>query len=305
MDNSNINQLLNAADQALVDFSDSDLSGNVGDRSPAVISTHQSEPAQANPAATLPSQLGGIGGIGSSMIGFTDSMGDSLDSPDIPIRVPKDPIDSVSSSDMSRVQAPPSRLPVQAPPSRPPVQAPPSRQPVQSRPPQPAPRRMPDHRVQQTMRNIAARHQVPNGDPRPSQRQGVPQRQGSPQRRSSPGPAGASEGQGQARPPVQQSAPAPTPVPVQNTPDLDQGGIIDPNDPNVNALVDANVDVPNVPAIPDHMTSLMGYSIPTSTLYFILVLLLIAVGLYFLTTPPAPKEDKKKKKKDDEEEEEE
>ena len=35
--------------------------------------------------------------------------------------------------------------------------------------------------------------------------------------------------------------------------------------------------------LPSHLTSIFGYNIPTSTLYFIIVLVIIAVGLYFLT----------------------
>lgn len=42
-----------------------------------------------------------------------------------------------------------------------------------------------------------------------------------------------------------------------------------------------------------HLTTFFGYSIPTSTLYFIIVLVLIAIGLYFLTA-----EKKKDKEKD-------
>ena len=33
-----------------------------------------------------------------------------------------------------------------------------------------------------------------------------------------------------------------------------------------------------------HLTNIMGYNIPTSTLYFIIVMIIIAVGLYFLTS---------------------
>jgi hypothetical protein len=43
-----------------------------------------------------------------------------------------------------------------------------------------------------------------------------------------------------------------------------------------------------------HLTSIMGYNIPTSTLYFIIVLVAIAVGLYFMTTDR--KKDKEKDK---------
>lgn len=43
-----------------------------------------------------------------------------------------------------------------------------------------------------------------------------------------------------------------------------------------------------------HMTSLMGYNIPTSTLYFIIVMVIIAVAVYFLTAEK--KKDKEKEK---------
>jgi hypothetical protein len=61
--------------------------------------------------------------------------------------------------------------------------------------------------------------------------------------------------------------------------------------------VDANAaDVGlDAPPIPDHMTSLMGYSIPTATLYFIFVMLLISFGIYYLTSPAKKPEPKKKK----------
>ena len=49
--------------------------------------------------------------------------------------------------------------------------------------------------------------------------------------------------------------------------------------------------------VPDHITKIMGYSIPTSTLYFLAVLVVIAVILYFLTKE---KEKPKKKKEKDE-----
>ncbi|VBB17882.1 hypothetical protein YASMINEVIRUS_345 [Yasminevirus sp. GU-2018] len=39
----------------------------------------------------------------------------------------------------------------------------------------------------------------------------------------------------------------------------------------------------NKVALPSHLTNIFGYNIPTSTLYFIIVLVIIAVGLYFLT----------------------
>lgn len=49
-----------------------------------------------------------------------------------------------------------------------------------------------------------------------------------------------------------------------------------------------------------HMSSLLGYNIPTSTLYFIIVLVIIAVGLYFLTAEKKRDKDTKNKKKDSE-----
>lgn len=54
--------------------------------------------------------------------------------------------------------------------------------------------------------------------------------------------------------------------------------------------------------VPSHMTSLMGYLIPTSTLYFIIVLLIIAVAIYFLTSekkkPIESEQSEDEKKKD-------
>lgn len=45
-----------------------------------------------------------------------------------------------------------------------------------------------------------------------------------------------------------------------------------------------------------HMTSLLGYNIPTSTLYFITVMIIITISLYFLTAEKKKDKDKEKKK---------
>ena len=65
--------------------------------------------------------------------------------------------------------------------------------------------------------------------------------------------------------------------------------------------VDANAADVGLDAlpVPDHMTSLMGYSIPTATLYFIFVMLLIAFGIYYLTSPAKKPEPKKKEHKNE------
>jgi hypothetical protein len=51
-----------------------------------------------------------------------------------------------------------------------------------------------------------------------------------------------------------------------------------------------------------NMTSLMGYNIPTSTLYFIIVLIVIAVALYFLTAKKKDRTREKDREKDREKE---
>jgi hypothetical protein len=324
MDSSNIEKLISMADQALVDFSDSDLSANLGDRAPVVIPTSADQPsaqpsvqpsaqpsvqpAVEAPPVNNPSSSGvasvSTGDLMKTVAEFTDSMADSLDSPDVPagIRLPQDPIDSVSSTDTSRISnrpqmaarsvVPPSaQRSVQ---SQPQSRAPPSNRPS-VRPPTGGarpPLRMPNHRptVEQTMRNIATRHNLQNGasgPPRPR-----------PPTQSAPPVAN----QVPAVPP--QNAPT-APAQEPNPPALDPNQVPHPA-PDQNGGAQNGVPPAGDPAapvaLPDHMTSLMGYSIPIATLYLILVLVLIAVALYFWTAPPPPKTDKKKKKKDDDDE---
>lgn len=55
--------------------------------------------------------------------------------------------------------------------------------------------------------------------------------------------------------------------------------------------------------VKEGMTSLFGFSLPTSTLYFIIACIVIAILLYYLTSPSAPsKKEKKGKKKEESEE---
>lgn len=54
--------------------------------------------------------------------------------------------------------------------------------------------------------------------------------------------------------------------------------------------------VPAGDALKSHMTSLMGYNIPTTTLYFIIVMIIIAVALYFLTAEKKRDKEKEKEK---------
>ena len=76
-----------------------------------------------------------------------------------------------------------------------------------------------------------------------------------------------------------------------NTVDVTDGTVIQ----------DADTNIPNMQYdVPDHMTSLMGYLIPTKTLYFILVITIIATVIYFLTAekkktdvPDEEKEDRR------------
>jgi hypothetical protein len=86
--------------------------------------------------------------------------------------------------------------------------------------------------------------------------------------------------------------------------DFENGYIDNPNEtvPDTKQLSGAGLKKLQQ-VIPMHMTSLMGYLIPTSTLYFILMLVVIAIAIYFLTTEKKPtniddEKDKDKKKKD-------
>jgi hypothetical protein len=58
----------------------------------------------------------------------------------------------------------------------------------------------------------------------------------------------------------------------------------------------SRVVVPTKNIQKSHMTSLMGYNIPTTTLYFIIVMCVIAIALYFLTAEKKKDKDKQKKK---------
>jgi hypothetical protein len=322
------------ADQTMVDFSDSDLSGNLGDRAPAVITTREPE----NLTSALADSLAASTKIGE----FTDSMADSLDSPNVPIgiKLPQDPIDSISSSDMSKVsnrlngRPGASALPQRGPPTGPPsgprpgqrlTQLPPQFSQEQTRgPPQRGPQRphrsgpptgggrppvrMPDPRasVQQTMKSIAARHNLQNQNQAQNQAQNQTQTQGNPVNNRSVGDRAGIIDPNQTNGQVQAND-------LQGDGQPQEGGQLQPQDGGQPQPQDSEQlqggEQPDVqgaqPVIPDHMTSMMGYSIPTTTLYLILVLVLIAVGLYFWTAPPAPKDKSKGKKKKKEEEEEE
>lgn len=78
---------------------------------------------------------------------------------------------------------------------------------------------------------------------------------------------------------------------------LENNSMNDPNELNneQNAIVSQN----------SHLTNIMGYNIPTTTIYFIVILIVIAIGLYFLTAekkqPIKNDHDKNKQKEDIEE----
>jgi len=73
--------------------------------------------------------------------------------------------------------------------------------------------------------------------------------------------------------------------------------IVVPNNDNGTPNTDNNGTIQ-----PAHLTNIFGYNIPTSTLYFIIILVLIAVGLFFLTAekkkPVKHDSDKNKRKEE-------
>ena len=330
MDSSNIDNLISMADQAMIDFSDSDLSGNIGDRSPEMSSAHTAPSAPASIPSIISSKTSGD---------FTDSMADSLDSPEVPagIRVPQDPTDSISSSSMTNAQT--SRSVGSVPITRSKQVNQPSHQPSHQYPQQQMrqptkqvsrpqdnsryvpvaqpPLRMPNPRasVEQTMRNIATRHNL-QGTSAPQTRLQNVQNMQSAQTVQNSRQMNPIDGQRRTVAPVN---PQPKQIgsdnnqQVQNNPDqLANDQLDDPINPqDINQLddqIDGQNNGPNNGPnndsnvntnLPDHMMSVMGYAIPIATLYLILILVMIAVGLYFWTAPPTPKkEDKKKKEKD-------
>lgn len=91
-------------------------------------------------------------------------------------------------------------------------------------------------------------------------------------------------------------------VDVDNTSDISNISNGVETETNNNAPTDNNGSTnSNDTQQPTHLTNLFGYNIPTSTLYFIIVLVLIAVGLFFLTAEKKKpiKHDLDKKRKDD------
>jgi uncharacterized membrane protein len=74
---------------------------------------------------------------------------------------------------------------------------------------------------------------------------------------------------------------------------------------NTNVTSDLSDDiVPNNTNNTSHLTNIMGYNIPTTTIYFIAILVIIAVALYFLTAekkkPIIPESEKGKRKEENE-----
>lgn len=63
---------------------------------------------------------------------------------------------------------------------------------------------------------------------------------------------------------------------------------------NSNSVIKPGTDQQSTITI-QNITTIFGYTLPTSTLYFIIALLMIAIGLYFVTS-----DKRKKKKKEDE-----
>jgi hypothetical protein len=282
MDSLNISKLIKESSGVLVDFSDSDISTNINDRSPTVMST----------GIGLDSLTGSLADI------------DSLDSPDLPIKKPTDPVNSVSSSDINSVKA----NQVSSPAQHRHMRQMQSMQPIQSRPMQQRPMQqrpmqvqqrgagnsVQNHRINDLVRNPLRNTSVGNRL-KPIQEHGP----GSSQQLS--GPQNNLTNQQQPSHQLQQLQQLQQQLQQQTTAQLvedqDQGGVIS------NTATNSNIgtDISHPIKVPDHMTSLMGYAIPTTTMYFIFVLLIMAVGLYYWTAPKVEKSDKKKKKDNDEE----
>jgi hypothetical protein len=302
MDSLNISKLIKESNNGLVDFSDSDISTNINNRSPTVMSTG------------LGAELGAGLGLDSLTGSLVDI--DSLDSPDLPIRNPIDPVNSVSSSDINSVKENQVLSPVQQRPMRQmkPMQLLQSRpmqsmqqrpmqsmqqRPIQQRPMQQRPmqvqQRGAGNSVQNSRINDLVRNPLRNTSSgnrlKPIQENGPISSQ------QLSGPQINLTNQQQTSHQLQQLQQQTTAQLAEDQDqDQDQGGVI--SNSNI------STDITNPIEIPDHMTSLMGYAIPTTTMYFIFVLLIMAIGLYYWTSPQVEKSDKKKQKKKDDDDEE-
>lgn len=296
----------------LVEFSDSDIVGNVGQRVPPII------PAAVATTDTSDSPVSdGIVPLNSLLNNEINTTGGidldldlDLDSPEIPIntkpvgntilnhlqgqnagpirnpvRPPVDPVDSVSSSEANTMQRPVQR-PVQRQAHRV-VQRP------AQRPAQRQSNRLSADRstMERSMRDIARRHNLNQNTPQSQfQRSQRPQ---SLQRQQGPDRIQRSTEQFQ------------NPNPNQTDID-DPAGIVDNGngDNQVTQTPASDIDVDEALGMGgdrSHLTSLMGYSIPTSTLYLIILLILIAVFLFYMSMPAPKKKPKEEDEKDDEE----
>ena len=68
---------------------------------------------------------------------------------------------------------------------------------------------------------------------------------------------------------------------------------------NLNAEIANNIASDSIDPLKAHLITFMGYSIPTTTLYFIIIMICIAVLFYFLTSEKNKDKDKDKEKEKD------
>ena len=85
--------------------------------------------------------------------------------------------------------------------------------------------------------------------------------------------------------------------PGANIPISDETGSSNENNSDTKSLSNK---VDTVSVISENTTTLMGYTLPTSTLYFIIVCIIIAIILFYMTSPVSKNSDDKKNKTTDE-----
>ena len=297
----NVDTLLNEAEQLLVDFSDSDITGNLVNREPPtplmsnpIISNTNNKvvpPAVAPVVAPVvaPPLLTNNTGInnGSELVPLNDITGfssESLDSPGIPtianahnVKLPSDPVDSASSDPRHSKNIARSER---------------------------------NANIQRAQRNRQIRqNRLPNGPPskngqptrsstRPSTR--PPTRPPTRPANRSDNRANRSETSGVINKFKTKPAQSPSGDTTHNLnyEQLTQSNMS--NDELVSPKTNKSDELKL--CLKSKSTKIMGYSVPTSTLYFIIVLAIISIGLYFLTKPKKTKKSKKKTDKIDDEE---
>jgi hypothetical protein len=334
MDIANIAKLIDETNKTLVEFSDSDIMPNVQERIPNIIQSSQCQSYDQSHGQMQEQHHVVSSPTSNTVLESRHSIVDSLDSSDVPVTVSQtEDIGSFTrNTDIAQIQSPASQhipkgprsshIPLQRP-SQPRLQRPSQNQ--SDRPSQNQLQRPSQNQLQRPSQNQLQRPSQ-NQSERPSQNQLQRPSQNQLQRPSQNQLQRPSQNQSER--PSQNQLQRPSQNQLQRPSQMSSHSVGDnihdtntqhietihnytgdqkdmqpmqpmqPNDSTGNEITHID-QAHTLNELPDHMTSLMGYSIPTTTLYLILVLLIAATGIYFMTSSSSAKKNANKNKKDD------